>query len=228
MPIETVSIPNDSAQLEGKLWRGEWSSDLNTSIGIILCHPHPLFYGTMDDHVIDSLFHAFIKVEIPVLKFNFRGVNNSKGTFENGLGEKKDVLSVIDFFKKSTNTHKIILVGYSFGSLIAFSVLGENESIAGFVGISHPFGLMKPEKRKEFSLDESLFKLKSSPIIIPKLFIIGDQDEFTPIKEFNDQILNVKGLKEVVIVPNESHFWRENELKIEKTCLKWIEKYFLN
>ena len=180
----------------------------------------------MDDHVIDSLFHSFIRNKIPVVKFNFRGVNASQGTYSNGIGEQKDVLSALKFFKKVTKVNKIILIGYSFGSLIAYSVLCENDSIAGFIGISHPFGLMKPEKRKEFSLNDFVFKEYSSKL--PKLFIIGDRDEFTPIYEFKLQILKVTDPKEVVIIPNESHFWLANESKIIETCLKWIEKYFSN
>lgn len=87
-------------------------------IGII-CHPHPLFGGTMHNKVIYTLARAFKEMGLPTVRFNFRGVGTSEGTYANGLGETDDLIAVLEWVKQACPDHAVWLAGFSFGSYVA-------------------------------------------------------------------------------------------------------------
>src|SRR5690554_7228648 len=88
-------------------------------IGLLMCHPHPLFQGTMDNKVVTTVTRAAAELGLPTLRFNFRGVGKSEGEHDNGRGEQQDVLSVLKYAKEQLGWQKIILAGFSFGAGMA-------------------------------------------------------------------------------------------------------------
>ena len=89
----------------------------------VLCHPHPLYGGSMHDRVLSTVAYRFIESGIFCLRFNFRGVGSSEGVHDNGEGEKDDLISVIDYVRTEFQPQSIWTVGYSFGSLIVWKTL---------------------------------------------------------------------------------------------------------
>ncbi|AXA34261.1 alpha/beta hydrolase [Francisella adeliensis] len=89
----------------------------------IICHPHPLYQGTMHNKVVTTISRAMKTLGIESYRFNYRGVGNSEGQYGDGIGELEDLLSVYDWIKTNTQFKKIILCGFSFGGAIAYKGL---------------------------------------------------------------------------------------------------------
>lgn len=85
----------------------------------IICHPHPLHGGTMTNKVVHTVAKAFFNKGIQNIRFNFRGVGKSEGSFDNGKGETQDLLDVIQWVKEVLPTTPLILAGFSFGAYVA-------------------------------------------------------------------------------------------------------------
>ncbi len=87
----------------------------------LICHPHPLFGGTMDNKVVQTLARAALQVQLQTVRFNFRGVGGSAGLHDNGLGETDDVLAVAN--AELPERARLVLMGFSFGSFVASRAL---------------------------------------------------------------------------------------------------------
>jgi uncharacterized protein len=85
----------------------------------VVCHPHPLYGGTMDNKVVWTLARAFQQLGAPAIRFNFRGVGTSAGSYDDGRGETLDTLAVIDWGRRHFPTAELWLAGFSFGAAVA-------------------------------------------------------------------------------------------------------------
>ena len=91
----------------------------NKTLWAILCHPHPLYGGNMDDAIVRIVEKALSNQRISTLRFNFRGTGFSEAKHDDGNGEVEDLLSIYDWVADSYKPEKIIIAGYSFGAVIA-------------------------------------------------------------------------------------------------------------
>ncbi|MEM1885714.1 MAG: hypothetical protein QXZ24_08960, partial [Candidatus Jordarchaeales archaeon] len=126
MHVERVRIPSGTITLEGEIGKPE---KFNGKIAAVICHPHPLFGGTMHNNVVSALFYTLPENGIVALRFNFRGVDGSQGEYENGIGEKEDVNSAINYLIKelSPRLKEVAVIGYSFGAWVGLSAAVENK-----------------------------------------------------------------------------------------------------
>jgi uncharacterized protein len=93
----------------------------------VVCHPHPLFGGTMDNKVVYTVARAFEQLGAPAIRFNFRGVAASTGTYDEGRGEGDDALAVIAWGRQRWPDAPLWLAGFSFGGAVALRIAGEAE-----------------------------------------------------------------------------------------------------
>ncbi|HYW02652.1 MAG TPA: CocE/NonD family hydrolase [Gammaproteobacteria bacterium] len=91
----------------------------------LVCHPHPLYGGTMDNKVVYTLARAFNDLGMPALRFNFRGVGESDGAFAGGDGEAADALAAWDWIDAEWGPRELCLAGFSFGAMVALRVAEE-------------------------------------------------------------------------------------------------------
>lgn len=115
----TVSIENGPLILEGALALAKQEDQP----GLVLCHPHPLFGGHMDDSRLLAVKLAAITKGFNVLRFNYRGVGKSQGQFGQGIGEIQDTIAAVKFLRNHphTDSARIGLIGYSFGGSMALA-----------------------------------------------------------------------------------------------------------
>jgi uncharacterized protein len=100
------------------------SAFAGTTLGTaLICHPHPLFGGTMDNKVVQTLARAFVQCGWTALRFNFRGVGSSQGVYDEGRGEAADVRQIMAHMLVPGSA--LCLAGFSFGSFVASQVLQE-------------------------------------------------------------------------------------------------------
>jgi len=209
MKEEKVFIPSNGIQLEGLLSIQEASS---LRSGVILCHPHPQYGGNMDHPVITTSVEAASKEGFSTLRFNFRGVGESQGSYGGGVGERQDVKAVTNYFySRLKDDHPLlILVGYSFGAWAGFPIAIEDERYIGMVAIAPPlgiydFGFLKGCKKK-------------------KLFLAGDQDSFCPPSLLEKWYQQLDGPKSLAVIPGADHFF----LSHTRFLIQPLREFFKN
>ena len=192
MKEEKVLIPSNGVQLEGLLSIQEASSFRG---GVVLCHPHPQYGGDMDHPVVTTAAEAAFEEGFSTLRFNFRGVGESGGSYGEGIGERVDVKAVADYLysRLKDNRFPLILVGYSFGAWVGFPVAVEDERFEGVVAIAPPleifdFGFLKGYKKR-------------------KLFIVGNRDLFCPASRLEEWYRQLEEPKSLSVIPGADHFF---------------------
>jgi uncharacterized protein len=168
----------------------------------MVLHPHPKGGGTMNNRMVQNLYQMFVKRGFSVLRFNFRGVGNSQGTFDNGIGELSDAASALDWMQQfNPEASTTWIAGYSFGAWVGMQLLMRRPEIKGFMSISPPANLF------DFSF---LAPCPSSGIIVQ-----GLADEIVTASAVQKLVDKLKTQKHIVIdyetVPNANHFY-ENEM----------------
>jgi alpha/beta superfamily hydrolase len=191
MKEEKVYIPSDGFRLEGLLSIQEASSFKG---GVICCHPHPQFGGEMSHPVVTTALEAAWQEGFSTLRFNFRGVRGSGGSYGDGIGEREDVKAAANYLDSRLRGDPplLILVGYSFGAWAGFPVAVEDERFVGMVAIAPPleiydFGFLKGCKKR-------------------KLFISGDRDSFCPPSLLEKWYQQLDEPKSLALIPGADHF----------------------
>ena len=187
-----VSFPSGRLLLEGILAIPESAGPLPV---VIVCHPHPLYGGSMDNNVVHSLCETLTQASLVSFKFNFRGVGGSQGEYGQEIGEQEDVEAAISFIStvKEVDSKRIGLAGYSAGAGFALPVGFKDARIKALAAVSPPLSM--------FDFDF----LKDCPK--PKLLISGNSDNFTPVDQFFKFCQNLPEPKECQSIEGADHFW---------------------
>lgn len=131
----TFFLSGPAGRLEAMLWT---VSNTDPRRVAVVCHPHPLFGGTMHNKVVFQVARTLHQLGIPVLRFNFRGAGLSEGTHDKGRGEAGDVRTALDYLAKQFAARPILLAGFSFGSVVGLRVGCEDSRATELVGLGIP------------------------------------------------------------------------------------------
>ena len=137
--VETYFLPGPAGRLEGFLKRP--AERHPSGAAAVVCHPHPLFGGTMHNKVVHASSEALARLGLPVLRFNFRGAGRSQGRHEGGRGEQEDLRAILDEAGQRFPGAALIVAGYSFGAYVGLGVGCLDERVAALIGIAAPIGL---------------------------------------------------------------------------------------
>jgi alpha/beta superfamily hydrolase len=129
-PSGRVVIPVEHGQLEGIL--REASSAVAAAV---VCHPHPRGGGTMNNNVVYRAAKALVAGGVTALRFNFRGVGGSTGSYAEGIGEEDDVRAAVDFLREHAPGREICIAGFSFGARVGLRVGARSDDVARLFGI---------------------------------------------------------------------------------------------
>jgi hypothetical protein len=132
---ERITFLSEEYEIEGLLNQKEEKK------GVVVTHPHPLYGGDMYNMVVESIVHVYHMKGYSTLKFNFRGVGRSQGTYDDGVGEQKDVLSALSFLA-NMGMKRIDLAGYSFGAWVNAHALQKDTLTKQMIMVSPPVGFM--------------------------------------------------------------------------------------
>jgi uncharacterized protein len=179
---------------------------------VVICHPHPLYGGNMDNNVVTAICSALTKDSIATLRFNFRGVGNSGGKYNEGIGEQEDVRAALDFISQlpEIDNKRIGLVGYSFGGLMALSVAIGDSRVK-------QLALISPALKEKGWNQFKAYKM-------PKLVLIGDADNMVPFRSFQHLFGETRQYQ---IIAGADHFWIGNELEISARIGRFFHEGFL-
>jgi alpha/beta superfamily hydrolase len=159
----------------------------------VVAHPHPLHGGTMHTKVVYQAAKALARIGVAALRFNFRGVGRSAGTFDAGPGEMEDFRAGLSFMAGRYPGLPLWAAGFSFGSWIALTVGAEDSRVKVLLGIAPPLD------RYEFSVVKQSDK--------PKFLIHGEADELISIKDVRRFYSELKEPKELAVIDAADHLF---------------------
>ena len=164
----------------------------------LILHPHPQGGGTMNDRITQAMYKSFVARGFAFLRFNFRGVGRSQGSFDHGTGELSDAASALDWAQTiNPEARACWVAGFSFGAWIGMQLLMRRPEVEGFISIAPPANLY------DFSF---LAPCPSSGLIVH-----GEKDAVVPPKDVNTLVEKLKTQKGIVIdqqiIPGANHFF---------------------
>ncbi len=202
MPEVMISGPEGRIQA-----RYHQASDPQAPIALML-HPHPLHGGTMNNKVVYTLYQTFRSRSFSVMRFNFRGVGRSQGSFDEGQGELSDAAAVLDWLQiQNPAADRCWIAGFSFGAWIAMQVLMRRPEIEGFVSVA------PPANRFDFTF---LAPCPSSGLIVH-----GGADKLVPepeVAELAAKLQDQKNIEvEYTVLKTASHFFEKELERLSET-----------
>jgi uncharacterized protein len=181
--------------------------------GLVLCHPHPLRGGNMENTVVRAFATAFTAAGFAVLRFNFRGVGKSTGHYAEGVGEQEDAKAALTWIaaQPRVDTDRIFLAGYSFGARVTLAVAPADPRVAGFIVIAPPI------------LRGSLPALESCRG--PKIFLCGEHDPISPPAMVASVVKSLDEPKRLAIFSDADHFFVGQEHALAQHAVKLLQEF---
>lgn len=174
----------------------------------VVCHPHPLYHGTMTNKVVHTLARVAARLGAAAVRFNFRGVGSSGGAWDEGRGETGDALAVIEWSRQRWPGLPIWLMGFSFGAYVALRAAPAAQGEA-LVTVAPPV--------RRFPLRET------APPEVRWLVVQGEADELTDFREVRDWALGLTPPPELVLLPDTSHFFHGRLGKLQDAVRKFLD-----
>lgn len=184
-----VAIPGPEGILEARWAAPEHSVP---SACAVICHPHPLYGGTMDNKVVTTLVRTAAARGAATVRFNFRGVGASEGRHDGGVGETSDVLAVIDWAGGRWPGARLWLCGFSFGAYVALAA-ASRRTVDRLVTVAPPLRHMNVES-----------------LVLPQcpwLIVQGSADELVDAAEVQSWARSLSSPPEMMLLPGASHFF---------------------
>jgi alpha/beta superfamily hydrolase len=208
--IQSFFIEGPAGRLEALLNRGAENA---THAGLV-CHPHPLFGGTLHNKVVFHTMKALNSFGFPVLRFNFRGAGLSQGEHDNGQGELDDVRAALDWLEREFQL-PMIFAGFSFGAAVGLRAACPDSRAKAVIGVGTP---VLPVDNRVYDLG---FLQRCTK---PKLFVSGGNDKYGPREQLERFVDSVPEPKKLVIIENADHFFEGRLRELREVIEAWIKE----
>jgi len=189
-----MKIPVSHGHLEALLKEPEGA----TRGAAVICHPHPLFGGTMHTKAVYRTAQALNDAGLVALRFNFRGVGSSTGSYDGGVGELDDVRAALDWLEERYRGVPLIVGGFSFGSKVGLAVGAEEERVAGLVGLGLPVD-------RDEGYDYGFLAAADKPVLV----VQGENDEFGSGERVAEVVARLGSHVTLVRVPGSDHYFTD-------------------
>lgn len=200
--VRSLSLDGPAGKLEA-LW--EEPSGAQTNLAGLVCHPHPLYGGTLHNKVVHHTSLALQERGLPVLRFNFRSAGKSQGKHDHGRGEGDDVRAALDWLAAERPGAGIVLAGFSFGAWVGLRVGCEDERVRALIGV----GL--PADSSDLSYLAGCAK--------PKLFVQGTRDQYGSRRSVERVVKAAAGPKELIWIEDADHFFTGHLVALRRAIL---------
>jgi len=199
-------LEGPAGRLEAILWKPVDAK--RPPLAALVCHPHPLFGGTMHNKVVYNTAKSLDALGLPVLRFNFRGAGLSAGEHDRGHGEKDDVRTALNFLGSEFPATPLLLAGFSFGAWVGLRVGCEHPRVAYLIGLGIPVN------STDFSFLHQCAK--------SKLFVHGSNDEFGAIDKVKALVPTIPGENHFVVVEGVDHFFSGKLEQLDAAITNWL------
>jgi alpha/beta superfamily hydrolase len=226
LPAEkTLRFPSGDIELDGRIHLAAERPEVSMARmpGCVICHPHPLYGGDMDNSVVVAITAALAAMGVSTLRFNFRGVASSEGTHGGGAPEIGDAKAAVSALRTAGSLGRIAIAGYSFGSVVALRMAagdGEIEiqgsRIDAVAAVAPPLAMF----------DSSFVASITSPLLL----VAGSRDQYCPREAFealagaagDSRAGNGSAFTTKVLLEGADHFFGGFEESLAETVAKWV------
>jgi hypothetical protein len=217
--LRNVDLKGPAGRLEALLNEG----NPDAPFAALVCHPHPLFGGSMHNKVVYSAMKTLNEpawgLAWPVLRFNFRGTGLSHGTHD-GKAETGDVLAALDWLENEYN-RPVVAVGFSFGAAITLRACCGRGSARDSVRALAALGLPTQADCQKYRYP------CLSECEIPKLFLSGDHDQFAPAAQLEQVVAHAAEPKHLLFIPSADHFFSGLLQPMQQALAGWLKEQLL-
>lgn len=211
--IRSLFLHGPAGRLEALLNAGAE----NATHAALVCHPHPLFGGTMHNKVVFHTMKALNSFGFPVLRFNFRGAGLSQGEHDQGVGEAGDVRTALDWLDAEYHL-PLLFAGFSFGSAVGMRAACPDARVRAAIGVGTPVVPVAEatEEPRVYSLD---FLQQCAK---PKLFVSGARDQFGPRAKLETLVASLPEPKKLVLIEGADHFFEGRLRELREAIESWV------
>ncbi|HLW53979.1 MAG TPA: alpha/beta fold hydrolase [Candidatus Angelobacter sp.] len=179
----------------------------------LVCHPHPLYGGTMHNKVVYHAMKTLHSYGFPVLRFNFRGAGISDGEHDQGRGEVDDVKAALDWLDSEFHL-PIVFCGFSFGAATGLRAACPDSRVNALIALGAPVAVEGRAYAYNYLRDCRK----------PKLFVSGSRDQFGPAPSLARVVELAADPKEMVIVEGGDHFFEGHLAEMQAAMRHWIDR----
>jgi alpha/beta superfamily hydrolase len=206
--IRSIVLDGPAGRLEALLNAGA----PDAAYAALVCHPHPLYGGTLHNKVVFHAMKALNSFDFPVLRFNFRGTGLSYGEHDHGEGEVDDVRAALDWLDHEFR-RPLIFAGFSFGAAVGLRAACPDSRVKAAIGLGLPVSPID-DRTYDFSFLDGCTK--------PKLFVSGDRDQFGTPAQLKALIGALPEPKKLVLVEGADHFFEGRLREMRETVEQWV------
>lgn len=208
--IRSFFLPGPAGQLEALLNQG--SPDATHAA--VVCHPHPLYGGTLHNKVVFHAMKALNQFGFPVLRFNFRGAGLSHGEHDAGQGEIEDVHTALDWLDREYHL-PLIFAGFSFGAAVGLRAACPDPRVQAIVALGTPISPIE-DRSYDYAFLQTCTK--------PKLFVSGSRDQFASKAKLEALVSSLPEPKKLVIIEAADHFFEGRLRELREAIENWIRE----
>jgi len=212
--IRSLFLEGPAGRLEALLNAGA----ANATHAAVVCHPHPLFGGTLHNKVVFHTMKALNGFGFPVLRFNFRGAGLSQGEHDQGNGEVDDVRTALDWLDAEYHL-RLLFAGFSFGAAVGLRAACSDARVRAAIGVGIPVVPVAEatEEPRVYALD---FLRDCSK---PKLFVSGARDQFGPRAKLEALFASFPEPKKLVVIEGADHFFEGRLRELREAIEAWVK-----
>ena len=213
--MRTLSVTittTDDVRLEGRLAM----PDGEPRGGVVICHPHPQFGGTMSSSLVPVIQRAVVARGWAALRFNFRGAGRSEGRYERGTGELKDAAAAVELLAQEIGDLPLAIAGWSFGSLVALAVAVSDPRIRAYAGIAPPVVMRHSVDLPPLPPPERLAAWTGRAV-----GICGTTDPYCTPKALEEWLGHIPGAQ-MQIFDGEDHFFSTSKGELAETVADFL------
>jgi uncharacterized protein len=209
--IKSFFLTGPAGRLEALLNEGKPGA----THAALVCHPHPLFGGTVHNKVVYHAMKTLHGFGFPVLRFNFRGAGLSEGEHDQGRGEVEDVRTALGWLESEFHL-PIVFCGFSFGAATGLRAACAASPVAGLISLGTPVAVEGRVYTYKFL--EGCRR--------PKLFISGGRDQYSPKENLVRLVEQAPEPKEMVTIEGADHFFEGHLPEMQAAIRDWTARYF--
>jgi uncharacterized protein len=213
--IRSLLLNGPAGRLEALLNAGSE----NATYAALVCHPHPLFGGTLHNKVVFHTMKALNSFGFPVLRFNFRGAGLSQGEHDQGRGEVDDVRTAFEWLEAEFRL-PLIFAGFSFGAAVGLRASCPDARVEVVIGVGTPVAPVaaQNEMPRTYSFD---FLRDCSK---PKLFVSGSHDRFGPRASLQALVATAAAPKKLILIDHADHFFEGHLHELRQAIEDWLRE----
>src|SRR5579864_674666 len=213
--IRSLFLQGPAGNLEALLNAGA----SNATHAALVCHPHPLYGGTLHNKVVFHTMKALNNFGFPVLRFNFRGAGLSQGEHDNGIGEVEDVRAALDWLDAEFHL-PMVFAGFSFGAAVGLRAACADARVKAAIGIGTPVGPVAADSEVPRAYTFDFLRECAKP----KLFVSGGRDQFGPRGKLEELAKRVAEPKKLVIIEGADHFFEGRLRELREAIEAWVKE----